>query len=190
MENDLHSHYYEGITDLAFNHSHKFLGETSREQDFSTHIHYMSGYTTITDHIHYYSLIAYPSTGFESGHVHYFFGYTTEDNIHYHEIAGNTYINDFHPQPKRQFTVDEAKKAGEQLAIDWSKFDVNQYTVGLNVELEHGRINPNTNITNDDLMLTAKIALAHLNEFPDYYVRLTKMEDEAEDYFKQRVDRD
>ena len=58
-----------------------------------------------------------------------------------------------------------------------------QFRIGLNVELEHGSINPITNVTNDDPILTGKIALAHLNEFPDYYTRLTKMEEEAEKYW-------
>jgi hypothetical protein len=81
---------------------------------------------------------------------------------------------------KKHITTDEAKSTGEQLGIDWSKFDVNQFTMGMNVELEHGTISPLTNVTNDDLLLTGKIALAHLNEFPDYYTRLEKMEKEAE----------
>jgi hypothetical protein len=81
---------------------------------------------------------------------------------------------------KKHFTAEEAKRIGESLGIDWSKFDVEQYRMGLDVELEHGLIDPHTNVTNDDLMMTGKIALAHLNEFPDYYTRLEKMEKEAE----------
>jgi hypothetical protein len=81
---------------------------------------------------------------------------------------------------KKAFTAEEAKKIGEQLGIDWSKFDVEQYRIGMNVELEHGSQDPVTNVTNDDPLTTGKIALAHLNEFPDYYTRLKKMEAEAE----------
>jgi hypothetical protein len=81
---------------------------------------------------------------------------------------------------KKHFTTGEAKRIGEALGIDWSKFDVEQYRMGLDVELEHGLVDPSTNVTNDDLMMTGKIALAHLNEFPDYYTRLEKMEREAE----------
>ncbi len=81
---------------------------------------------------------------------------------------------------KKHFTTDEAKQIGEALGIDWSKFDVEQYRMGLDVELEHGLIDPHTNVTNDDPMVTGKIALAHLNEFPDYYTRLEEMEREAE----------
>lgn len=81
---------------------------------------------------------------------------------------------------KKSFTAEEAKKIGEQLGIDWSKFDVEQFRMGMDVELEHGACDPHTNVTNDDPLLTGKIALAHLNEFPDYYTRLTKMEAEAE----------
>ncbi len=81
---------------------------------------------------------------------------------------------------KKHFTTEEAKKIGEALGIDWSKFDVEQYRMGLDVELEHGLHDPATNVTNDDPMITGKIALAHLNEFADYYTRLEKMEREAE----------
>jgi len=81
---------------------------------------------------------------------------------------------------KKHFTTEEAKKIGESLDIDWSQFDVEQYRMGLDVELEHGLVDPHTNVTNDDPIMTGKIALAHLNEFPDYYTRLEKMEREAE----------
>ena len=81
---------------------------------------------------------------------------------------------------KKHFTSEEARQIGENLGIDWSKFDVEQYRMGLAVELEHGLVDPHTNVTNDDPIMTGKIALAHLNEFPDYYTRLEKMEREAE----------
>ena len=81
---------------------------------------------------------------------------------------------------EKRFTAEEAKKIGEELGIDWSKYNVEQYRMGLDVELEHGLVDPNTNVTNDDPIMTGKIALAHLNEFPDYYTRLYKMEEEAE----------
>ena len=64
--------------------------------------------------------------------------------------------------------------------IKWDKYDVEQFRMGLDVELEHGTVNSNTNVTNDDPVLTGKIALAHLNEYSDYYTRLYKMEAEAE----------
>ena len=81
---------------------------------------------------------------------------------------------------KKHFTNEEAKQIGEKLGIDWSKFDVDQYRMGLDVELEHGLVDPHTNVTNDDPIITGKIALAHLNEFSDYYIRLDRMEKEAE----------
>ena len=81
---------------------------------------------------------------------------------------------------KKHFTTQEAKGIGERLGINWSKFDVEQFRMGLDVELEHGLVDPHTNVTNDDPIITGKIALAHLNEFPDYYTRLEKMEKEAE----------
>jgi len=78
------------------------------------------------------------------------------------------------------FTTEEAKKIGEELGIDWSLYDVEQYRMGLDVELEHGLVDPHTNVTDDGSIMTGKIALAHLNEFPDYYTRLEIMEREAE----------
>lgn len=81
----------------------------------------------------------------------------------------------------RRITTKEAELIGERLGIDWNKFDVNQFKMGMEVELEHGTVSPLTNVTNDDLLTTGKIALAHLNEFPDYYTRLLKMEKEAKE---------
>lgn len=84
-------------------------------------------------------------------------------------------------EPKKSFTADEAKQIGEQLEIDWSGWDVEQFRMGMDVELEHGLVDPHTNVTNDDFVMTGKIALAHLNELSDYYTRLDKMEKEAEE---------
>jgi len=87
-------------------------------------------------------------------------------------------------EPKKHFTEEDAKRIGEELGIDWSKFDVEQFRMGLDVELEHGTVDPKTNVTDDDDIMTGKIALAHLNEFSDYYTRLEKMEKEAEKYWE------
>jgi Protein of unknown function (DUF5661) len=88
---------------------------------------------------------------------------------------------------KRVFTKAQAKKIGEQLGITWDKYDVEQFRMGLDVELEHGTRDPHTNVTDDDPLMTGKIALAHLNEFPDYYTRLEKMEVAAEKYWDKRA---
>jgi hypothetical protein len=81
---------------------------------------------------------------------------------------------------KDRFTTEEAREIGDKLGIDWSRFNVEQFRMGLDVELEHGLRDPSTNVTDDDPIVTGKIALAHLNEFADYYTRLDKMESEAE----------
>ncbi len=81
---------------------------------------------------------------------------------------------------EKHFTTQEAREIGEELGIDWKRFDVEQFRMGLDVELEHGLVDPQTNVTDDDPILTGKIALAHLNEFSDYYTRLYEMEEEAE----------
>lgn len=80
---------------------------------------------------------------------------------------------------KKNFTTEEARAIGEKLGINWSRFDVEQFRIGLDVELEHGLRAPSTDVTGNDPILTGKIALAHLNEFADYYTRLEKMEQES-----------
>ncbi len=81
--------------------------------------------------------------------------------------------------PRKSFTAKEAKEIGDRLGVKWDKFDVDQFRMGMDVELEHGFRDPSTNVSNDDPMITGKIALAHLNEIPDYYDRLEKMEEDA-----------
>jgi hypothetical protein len=87
----------------------------------------------------------------------------------------------------RKFSADEARVTGERIGIDWntSRFDVEQFRMGLEVELEHGRRDAATNVSDDDEITTGKIAWAHLNEFPDYYTRLAKLEAEAEQYWAE-----
>ena len=85
------------------------------------------------------------------------------------------------------FTLNQAKAIGEQLGISWDKFEVAQFRAGMGVELEHGTFDPKTDVTNDDPLKTAKIALAHLTEFPDYYTRLAKMEAEAKRFWVSQI---
>ncbi len=87
---------------------------------------------------------------------------------------------------KKSFSAEEARKVGEALGIDWTKFNVEQFRMGMDVELEHGLVDPNTNVTNDDPLMTGKIALAHLNEFSDYYTRLYKLEKDAEEFWNKK----
>jgi DNA-directed RNA polymerase alpha subunit len=87
---------------------------------------------------------------------------------------------------RKRFTLDQAKAVGKQLGIKRDKFDLEQFRVGLGVELEHGIVNPTTNVTNDDPLMTGKIALAHLTEFPDYYTRLAKLEGEAKSFWDSK----
>ncbi|MGV8906911.1 MAG: DUF5661 family protein [Acetobacterium sp.] len=87
---------------------------------------------------------------------------------------------------KKEVTSEQAKEIGRMLAVNWSKFDIEQFRMGMNVELEHGTIDSHTNVTGNDLLVTGKITLAHLNEFPDYYTRLRKMEDDAEKYWENK----
>ena len=86
----------------------------------------------------------------------------------------------------RRFTSEQAKEVGDGLGIDWKAFDVDQFRRGMDVELEHGRHDPETNVTDDDAVVTGKIAWAHLKEFPDYYDRLEQMEEEAEAFWGEK----
>jgi hypothetical protein len=86
----------------------------------------------------------------------------------------------------KQFSSDEAKRIGDSLGIDWSHVDLEQFRMGLLVELEHETKNPETNVTNDDMNLTGKIALAHLKEFPDYYTRLATLEADADKHLAKK----
>jgi Protein of unknown function (DUF5661) len=82
---------------------------------------------------------------------------------------------------RTHFSPEDARRVGAEIGIDWASapFDVEQFRTGMDVELEHGLHHPVTNVTDDDPVLTGKIALAHLNEFPDYYTRLEQMEEQA-----------
>ena len=90
------------------------------------------------------------------------------------------------PLPRATFSESEARDAGSAIGIDWESapFDVEQFRRGMQVELEHGRRDPATNVTDDDPGTTAKIALPHLKELPDYYDRLAVMEGEEQERAK------
>jgi hypothetical protein len=90
-------------------------------------------------------------------------------------------------EPRHEFTAEEARRVGEEIGIDWASapFEVDQFRIGMNVELEHGLRDPHTNVSDDNPHVTAKIALAHLNEFPDYYTRLERMEEDAKRDWQQ-----
>ncbi len=81
---------------------------------------------------------------------------------------------------ERRTTPEEARRVGDQIGVDWDRFELEQFMAGMDVEYEHGRHDPQTDVTGDDPVTTGKIALAHMKEFPDYYERLERMEQEAE----------
>jgi Protein of unknown function (DUF5661) len=84
---------------------------------------------------------------------------------------------------KRRTTLEDARRVGEAIGVDWTRFDLEQFRAGMDVEFEHGAHDPQTDVTHDDPILTGKIALAHMKEFPDYYERLERMEREAVRYW-------
>lgn len=113
------------------------------------------------------------------------YNYILNINVQPMRLEGNHYRTPS-PEAKTSFTTQEALEISKALGVDFrkKKFNLEQFRMGLNTELEHGRRDPATNVTNDDPILTGKIALAHLNEFPDYYTRLAKLEKEAKAYWQ------
>lgn len=87
---------------------------------------------------------------------------------------------------RRSVSSDEARAIGATLGVSWDRVDLDQFRRGLEVELEHGTHDPETDVTHDDPELTGKIAWAHLKEFPDYYTRLAQLEAEADAYWASR----
>jgi hypothetical protein len=81
----------------------------------------------------------------------------------------------------RRTSLEEAKRVGDEIGVDWDRFDLEQFRAGMDVEFEHGSHDPQTDVTGDDPIVTGKIALAHMKEFPDYYERLERMERDAEE---------
>jgi Mn-dependent DtxR family transcriptional regulator len=90
---------------------------------------------------------------------------------------------------RKSFTAGEAERFGTEIGVDWATapFDVEQFRMGMDVELEHGLRDVGTNVSDDDPHVTARIALAHLNEFPDYYTRLDRMEEEAKRHWSRQT---
>jgi hypothetical protein len=98
-------------------------------------------------------------------------------------LGAAVYVYTHRNTPRKRISARKACKIGEELGVDWTRIELEELRRGMEVELEHGRRDPATDVTGDDLLLTGKIALAHLNEFPDYYVRLARMEEEAKAYW-------
>ena len=89
----------------------------------------------------------------------------------------------------KRTSIDEARRVGDAIGVDWERFDLDQFRRGMDVEYEHGTHDPQTDVTHDDPILTGKIAFAHMKEFPDYYDRLEQMEREAERDWAERTGR-
>ena len=86
----------------------------------------------------------------------------------------------------KRTTPEEAQRVGDAIGVNWEIYDIEQFRVGMDVEYEHGSHDLQTDVTNDDPIVTGRIALAHLKEFPDYYERLDRMEAEAEREWAER----
>lgn len=100
-------------------------------------------------------------------------------------VGAAIYVYTHRNAPRKGISPRKARRIGEELGVDWTRIEPEDFRQGMEVELEHGRRDPATDVTGDDLLLTGKIALAHLNEFPDYYIRLARMEEEARAFWQQ-----
>lgn len=88
---------------------------------------------------------------------------------------------------QKRTTLEEARRVGDAIGVDWERFDLEQFRAGMDVEFEHGARDPQTNVTDDDPIVTGKIAFAHMKEFPDYYDRLERMEEQAKREWAERL---
>jgi hypothetical protein len=88
---------------------------------------------------------------------------------------------------QKRTTLEEARRVGDAIGVDWERFDLEQFRAGMDVEFEHGARDPQTDVTDDDPIVTGKIAFAHMKEFPDYYDRLERMEEQAKREWAERL---
>jgi len=87
---------------------------------------------------------------------------------------------------RKQISIDEAKRVGESLHIDWEQVDLEEFRQGLMGKHKPGAIDPETGLTYDSVLLTGKVVLAHMQEFPDYSIRLAKLKEEVNNYQPRR----
>jgi len=131
------------------------------------------------------------SQAMEKTHQYCLISNSVDTAIFYHSevLIDNTHalVSELPASKPAKFSLQDARTIGEKLGMDFLKYDINEFRRGLEVELEHGKRDPQTNVTNDNPYTTGKIAWAHLNELPDYYTRLDKMEMEREREVKNEV---
>ena len=87
---------------------------------------------------------------------------------------------------RKQISKDEAKRVGESLHIDWDQIDLEEFRQGLMGNYKEGAIDPETGLAYEDVLLTGKVVLAHIQEFPDYFTRLAKLKEEVDEYQARR----
>jgi hypothetical protein len=87
---------------------------------------------------------------------------------------------------RKQISIDEAKRVGESLHIDWDQVDLEEFRQGLMGNHKEGAIDPETGLTYEDVLLTGKVVLTHMEEFPDYFTRLAKLKEEVDEYQARR----
>jgi len=87
---------------------------------------------------------------------------------------------------RKQISIDEAQRVGESLHIDWDQVDLEEFRQGLMGNHKEGAIDPETGLTYEDVLLTGKVVLTHMEEFPDYFTRLAKLKEEVDEYQARR----
>ena len=87
---------------------------------------------------------------------------------------------------RKQISLDDAKRIGDSLYIDWNQIDLEQFRQGLMGDPKQGTMDPETGPAYDGVFLTGKVVLAHIQEFPDYFTRLAKLKAEADEYQSRR----
>ena len=87
---------------------------------------------------------------------------------------------------RKQISSDEARRIGEALHLDWDRIDLEQFRQGLMGEVDQANMDPETGRTYDSVLLSGKLVVAHMQEFPDYFTRLEKLKAEADRHRDQR----
>lgn len=86
---------------------------------------------------------------------------------------------------RKQISSEEAQRIGESLHLDWDRIDLEQFRQGLMGEVDQANMDPETGRTYDSILLSGKLVVAHMQEFPDYFTRLEKLKAEADEHWAQ-----
>ncbi len=83
---------------------------------------------------------------------------------------------------RKQISSEEARRIGDALHIDWDQVGLEQFRRDLMGARKQSASDPEIDPAYDGVLLSGKIVLAHMQEFPDYFNRLQKLKAEADEY--------